>query len=49
MTIPSLRQSFRIACRKPGTLEAWVFRHVPKLLDELERLRKKKELSKHRS
>lgn len=34
----SLRQSFRIASRKPGTLEVWVFENVPRLLAEVERL-----------
>jgi len=36
LNLPALRSSFRLASRKPGTLEAWVFENVPKLLDEVE-------------
>lgn len=37
-TPQGLRESYRVACRKPASLESWAFDNVPWLLDRLEDL-----------
>ena len=40
MTVAELRESFRIASRKPQDIERWALEHVPEILDRLEELEK---------